>query len=310
VKFEQLKDEYAQLWASMAVRTSFKPALDASAKTIIANRERYQAVAEMTKVPWYVIGLIHQMEAGCSFGCHLHNGDSLARKTVQVPANRPVSGQGPFKWEASACDALLMKSLEAVKDWTIERICFELERYNGWGYRNYHKTTLTPYLWSGTTHYARGKYVADGKWDATHVSKQTGAIALLKTLMELEPSIKPGVVEVEAAPLAPEVTAPDSFVKADGKASELGMTVKAAFGKVAIPVAVGAELAKEVAPALPVPAVPEVVTQSVANVETWKAMGGTLWTLKSWALMQPMQAGILFLVVAAIWLAPRLLPKN
>lgn len=298
MKFEQLKDEYAQLWASMAVRTSFKPALDASAKTIIANKERYQAVAEMTKVPWYVIGLIHQMEANCSFGCHLHNGDSLARKTVQVPANRPTTGQGPFQWEASACDALLMKNLETVNDWSVERICFELERYNGWGYRNYHKTTLTPYLWSGTTHYARGKYVADGKWDSKHVSKQTGAIALLKTLMELDTSIKPGVVEVEAAPLAPEATAPDSFVKADGKASEVGMSMKAALAKVAVPAAI----ASQVAPALPVPAVPEVVTQSISNVQLWKGIGEQIWTLKAFAIAQPFLAGGLSIGIAGFYL--------
>lgn len=71
-----------------------------------------------------------------------------------------------------------------------------------------------------------------------------------------------------------------------------------------------ATAASQVAPALPVPAVPEVITQSVANVETWKGMGASAWTLKSWALTQPMQAGILLLVVVAIWFGPRLLQKN
>lgn len=66
----------------------------------------------------------------------------------------------------------------------------------------------------------------------------------------------------------------------------------------------------EAVPALPVPAVPEVVTQSIANVETWKGIGASAWTLKSWALTQPMQAGILLLVVVAIWFGPRLLQKN
>ena len=98
MKFEKLKGEYTQLWASMMTRTSFKPAVEASASKIIANKERYQSVSEMTKVPWYVIGLIHQMEGGCSFGSHLHNGDSLARRTVHVPANRPTTGYGPFRW--------------------------------------------------------------------------------------------------------------------------------------------------------------------------------------------------------------------
>lgn len=70
------------------------------------------------------------------------------------------------------------------------------------------------------------------------------------------------------------------------------------------------QAAPVIAPSLPVPAVPEVVTQSISNVETWKGMGASLWTLKSWALTQPMQAAILLLVVGAIWFGPRLLQKN
>ena len=116
MKFEDLRSEYAALWAKMTVRSAFKPAIEASAAKIAANKDRYGIVSEMTSVPWYVIGLIHQMEAGCNFGCHLHNGDPLARKTVHVPANRPEAGNGPYAWEISACDALAMKRLETVKD--------------------------------------------------------------------------------------------------------------------------------------------------------------------------------------------------
>lgn len=301
MKFEDLKAEYAQLWATAVTRTSFKPAVDASVTTIISGRERYEAVAAMTNVPWYVIGLIHQMESGCDFGKHLHNGDSLARRTVHVPANRPPTGNGPYKWEASACDALLMKHLDTIQDWTIERIAYQLELYNGTGYRNFHKTTLTPYLWSGTTHYARGKYVADGKWDSTHVSKQTGAMALLKRMMELDETIAPGVADVEAKPLAPEATAPDSFVKADGKSSEKGMSVAEAAVKVAAPVATVVTVAQQA----PVPAVPDVVTQSVSQLEAWKALGETAWTLKSFAVAQPILAGALSISLAVVMFWPK-----
>lgn len=280
MQFETLKSEYAQLWATAVTRTSFKPALDASANKIIANKDRYEAVSAMTKVPWYVIGLIHQMEAGCSFACHLHNGDSLARKTRNVPANRPLTGNGPFKWEVSACDALLMKQLETISEWSIERICYELERYNGFGYRKFHKTTLTPYLWSGTTHYARGKYVADGKWDSTHVSKQTGAIPLLKRIMELDQTVAPrGAVAVEVTPPSPEPTVAESFVKADEKAPVSKTTV--------------AVVATTVATAAPVvvPPVPDAVTQGITQIEAWKTMGDAVWTLKDWAAAQPLLAG-------------------
>ena len=42
----------------------------------------------------------------------------------------------------------------------------------------------SPYLWSFSTHYARGKYVADGKWSPTAVSAQCGVAVLLRRLAE------------------------------------------------------------------------------------------------------------------------------
>ncbi len=43
---------------------------------------------------------------------------------------------------------------------------------------------LSPYLWSFSTHYQCGKYVADGRWSETAVSKQCGAAVLLRRLAE------------------------------------------------------------------------------------------------------------------------------
>jgi lysozyme family protein len=221
--FEQIKDEYSRLWATAVTRSSFKAPIDATATKILANKEKYEAVGSMTKVPWFVVGLIHQMEAGCRFTCHLHNGDPLSARTVNVPKGRPLKGTPVFPWEDSACDALLMKGMNTVADWTVERICYELERYNGFGYRLYHPTTLTPYLWSGTTLYARGKYIKDGKWSSEAVSTQSGAMAILRKLMELDPSIlaAPAAAETVAdnlpAPPAPEETSGDSFSKANEK---------------------------------------------------------------------------------------------
>ena len=67
--------------------------------------------------------------------------------------------------------------------WSIERISFELERYNGFGYRRNHPTVKSPYLWSCTNHYTSGKYVGDGKFSMTAVSAQVGAMAVLKQLV-------------------------------------------------------------------------------------------------------------------------------
>jgi hypothetical protein len=42
----------------------------------------------------------------------------------------------------------------------------------------------SPYLWSCTIHYERGKYVSDGKFDPQAVSLQVGCAAILKGLQE------------------------------------------------------------------------------------------------------------------------------
>ena len=44
---------------------------------------------------------------------------------------------------------------------------FRLEAYNGSGYRDKHPDVKTPYLWSFSNHYTRGKYVADGTVSGT-----------------------------------------------------------------------------------------------------------------------------------------------
>jgi hypothetical protein len=80
---------------------------------------------------------------------------------------------------------LRLKRLDKITDWSGERIAYELERFNGWGYRLHHPTTLSPYLWSGSQHYARGKYIADGVWSSTSVSQQIGAMVVLQQLAML-----------------------------------------------------------------------------------------------------------------------------
>jgi len=200
--YEDLRDEYSRLWASMEIRASKAPDIDATAKKIAAKKARYQAVAETTGVPWFMIGAIHAMECGLAFDRHLHCGDPLTARTYHVPAGRPkappANGER-YTWAESAADALTLKGLEKIGEWPIERICYELERFNGWGYRLYHASVLSPYLWSGTNHYSRGKYVADGKWSSTAVSGQSGAMAIVKRLAELDADV---AAAIAGAPVA------------------------------------------------------------------------------------------------------------
>ncbi len=202
------KADYARLWASMEVRASKAADINATADRIVSNKERYQAVEQATKTPWYVIGLIHAMEGGCNFKTHLHNGDSLARRTVQVPAGRPKTGSPPFQWQDSAIDAIRYDGLDKVQGWSIERICYELEKFNGWGYAQHHADVNTPYLWSGTNQYARGKYVQDGVWSSSAVSGQSGAMPILKRIMELYSDVRPALSTEEPEPVEETVASP------------------------------------------------------------------------------------------------------
>src|SRR4029077_18758554 len=95
------------------------------------------------------------------------------------------NGSPVFTWAESAIDALCLKGLQNVgaNAWSIERIAFELERYNGFGYRNHHPSVKSAYLWSGTNHYTKGKYIRDGAFDPDAVSGQIGAMAILKQLV-------------------------------------------------------------------------------------------------------------------------------
>ena len=50
------------------------------------------------------------------------------------------------------------------------------------------------------------------------------------------------------------------------------------------------------------PAVPEAITKSLGNVHAWQGIGEQLWSLKTWAVTQPVLAGSLALSVSAFWL--------
>lgn len=188
MKFASLRAEYAKLWASMSVKSTRAAAIDTVARRILKNKKRYEAVAAKARVPWCLIGVLHYRESNLNFAKHLHNGDSLKKKTWRVPAGRPLKGDGPFTWEESALDALAMKGLHKIGSWPVERMIYEIERYNGFGYR-YQSAGLSPYVWGGSNHYSRGKFVKDGVLDRKFVDPQLGCVPLLKRLAELDDTI-------------------------------------------------------------------------------------------------------------------------
>jgi lysozyme family protein len=183
---DTLRSEYENLFNQCAIRAERAAAIESIVSKLMRNNLRYETVSSAIGVPWFFVAVVHNMESSLDFTRHLHNGDPLTARTVQVPAGRPKTGEPPFTWEESAEDALSMKSLTAQTDWSLAGTLYQLERYNGWGYRLYHPHVLSPYLWSGSSLYTSGKYIADGTWSDTATSKQDGAAVLLRRLAERE----------------------------------------------------------------------------------------------------------------------------
>ena len=170
-------------WNKARVRADWKGRASAVAQRIKSHRTRYQKAEKSTGVPWHVIGVLHNMESGGSFTRHMHEGSPLTRRTRYVPKGRPKVGNPPFTWEESAYDALYrLKRMDRYNWSDLGTKLQRIELYNGAGYQKYHKDIASPYLWSGTTLYTRGKYVVDGKWSSTAVSKQVGCAAVMKFL--------------------------------------------------------------------------------------------------------------------------------
>lgn len=173
--------EYGKLFQTMVIKPDWIERAEYAAKLIVSSKTRYQTVEKVTRTPWFLIGLIHLMESNCNFKTHLHNGDPLTARTRQVPRGRPIKGSPPFSWEESAVDSLQYDRILPPLN-TIDEILYAAERYNGLGMKR--RGLHTPYLWSGTNHYKKGKYVADGKFDPDAISKQVGICPVLKILID------------------------------------------------------------------------------------------------------------------------------
>lgn len=177
---------YADAFARMGFDKGFEEKISHAANLVLKGKGRYLYVAGLIGCPWWFVGVLHNMEASCSFAGVLHNGERILGKGVKTSLV-PV-GRGPFdSWESAAVDALLIKGFQNVTDWSIPNILRLAENYNGRGYLNHHPSENSPYLWACTTiNDDNGKYVADGKWSETAPTNgQVGVAALIKELQIL-----------------------------------------------------------------------------------------------------------------------------
>lgn len=189
--FAVMAPRYRRLLDDLRIKSGYDSMFDAAAKNVLGGMRRYREVEEDTGVPAVWIGLTHKMEGNCNFGTHLHNGDPLSARTYHVPKGRPAalprSGKLPYTWEESAEDALRFQGYDRVGDWQLLRWLYLWEAYNGWGY--YYHGINSPYLWSFSNNYTAGRYVSDGVWSSTSVSKQIGTACLLKWMRAVDPNL-------------------------------------------------------------------------------------------------------------------------
>jgi lysozyme family protein len=144
------------------------------------NKARYETVSQKTGFPPDFIAAVYWREHPRDFNGMMSNGASLNKKSTIAPYDGPYSS-----WEESALAALGNSSRQAqLKKAGLDKDPNDLaalatlaEKWNGVGYSN--KGLPSPYLFSGTDVYSKGKYVADGVYDPNTVDKQIGVVPLL-----------------------------------------------------------------------------------------------------------------------------------
>lgn len=171
--------DYMTLWGHASVLISKQGVVNTIVDKIVANKATYEAAAKECNMPWFVIACIHELEAGLNFHTILANGDPLGEPTRHVPAgliaNTWADGvKISIDYERRQGNSLVGR--------TINAILYYLERYNGLGYRRY--GVPTPYLWSFTNNYIRGKFTADREYSSSAISQQCGCVPILLTLIQ------------------------------------------------------------------------------------------------------------------------------
>lgn len=214
-----LKAANAARWsrAKLTRGSDFKPV--AAFLVAPAAKARYLEISKATGVPWFVVAVIHEREASQRWDRQLAQGDPLNQISTHVP-----KGRGPFlnhSYDPPLQDAFYRGALDALidcppyaainQDWSIGGMLALLERYNGLGYFN--RCLPSPYIWSGTDQYTKGKYIRDGVFDPNEVDKQLGCAGLLMAMREIDPSIRlDGSVDPAPTPtVIASVTKPGSL---------------------------------------------------------------------------------------------------
>lgn len=173
--FQSLKCDYTKLSEQCTVTKSAKNIAD----EIRAERPTLLLASLLLKldgkyVPWQVLGALQKLEAGSmDFSKSIADGTKLKCKSRGCTR----------RWLSSLQKALDESALRQANadSWSREAKLWFAESHNGFGYRQYARGN-SPYLWSGTSCYKKGKYIADGKYSPEIVSQQIGIMPILQSL--------------------------------------------------------------------------------------------------------------------------------
>ena len=179
--------DQAARWQAARVNPAQTIALDKLVDRWKRTAAVYRAVQTMKPggVPAPVAFCLFYREADNNMACSPAQGDPLTHRSRNVPSGRIPGKTPPFQWADAAYDAYYVCDRLDLKDWrTAASSLAAMEGFNGTGYARFHPSVPTPYLWSGTTLYARGKYVSDGRFDPLAVDRQLGVAAILKRMQE------------------------------------------------------------------------------------------------------------------------------
>lgn len=193
--FDALAGEYASLLAAMQILHGRETQLESRCHHIldlgVRHKDEWDDVEGTTGVKRLWGFASFERESASDYSRSPAQGDRWDEVSKNVPR-----GLGPYRnWGASCVAAYRIDHLDLVKQWPWVRALYEGELFNGFGPRNRGKHT--GYLWAWTNIYTGGKYVADNVWSAGAFDQQCGMVALMLTMLRLDPSL----ALADAAPL-------------------------------------------------------------------------------------------------------------
>lgn len=207
-----LAPEYAALLAAMRVEPAREHELADRAADVLDLAQRHgdewAEVEDKTGVPrlWGIASF--ERESSSDYRCSPAQGDRWDSVSVNVPR-----GLGPYRCWGDACVAAYeIDHLNEVgkSAWTWTHAAYEGELYNGFGPRAHgHRTS---YLWSWTSVYDGGKYIADGHWSPRATDEQCGMIPMMQALLALDAALAlADALPAHVNTPLPQVQIPDVF---------------------------------------------------------------------------------------------------